>query len=146
MIPSRYILFYSLTADDQLVYEALRISSERKIPVLSVHPLCKNWCRRFKNLKDVGPSEFIWLIMNAEMIITNYFHGTAFSVIFKKDTILSFNDKLGERNKDLLDLLKIKLSKYDEVNFSEADYQKLNELTQCSKAYLKESLDSQKKA
>ena len=60
--------------------------------------------------------------MNAEMIITNSFHGTAFSVIFKKDTILSFNDKLGERNKDLLDLIANSLLEHETLTKEQIDY------------------------
>lgn len=33
-------------------------------------------------IKDAGPAEFLWLIKNASCVVTNSFHGTAFSVNF----------------------------------------------------------------
>ena len=32
------------------------------------------------NILDAGPSEFLWLIANASCMVTNSFHGTAFSI------------------------------------------------------------------
>lgn len=39
---------------------------------------------RSGNLFGIGPAEFVGLVRNAEAIITNSFHGTAFSLIFEK--------------------------------------------------------------
>lgn len=36
-------------------------------------------------LHAVGPKEFIWLIANAQMVVTSSFHGTAFSLLFHKE-------------------------------------------------------------
>lgn len=36
------------------------------------------------NLYDVGPREFVGLIKNAEMVITDSFHGCVFSIIYQK--------------------------------------------------------------
>lgn len=39
---------------------------------------------RNENLFGIGPAEFVGWIQNAEAIVTNSFHGTAFSLIFEK--------------------------------------------------------------
>ena len=36
------------------------------------------------NLYDVGPAEFVGLIKNAEMVITDSFHGCVFSIIYRR--------------------------------------------------------------
>ena len=41
------------------------------------------------NVKDIdsyhyGPSEFLWLVDNCEVLFTDSFHGCCFSIIFKK--------------------------------------------------------------
>ena len=36
----------------------------------------------------VGPSEFLYMIANAEFVFTDSFHGTAFSIIFDKNFIV----------------------------------------------------------
>lgn len=44
---------------------------------------------KMKNITDcVGPAEFLWLVDNAEYIITDSFHGAVFSLIFKKRFVL----------------------------------------------------------
>lgn len=50
------------------------------------------------NLRGIGPAEFVGLIANAEMVITNSFHGTAFSVLFDKKFISVVNTSLGRKD------------------------------------------------
>ena len=49
----------------------------------------------FKIISTAGPREFLWLIKNANYIVTNSFHGTAFSIIFEKNfyTLLNNNER-----------------------------------------------------
>lgn len=53
-----------------------------------------------KNIKiyDAGPAEFIWLIKNAELIITDSFHATAFSINFNKRFYCLRRNTTGEKN------------------------------------------------
>lgn len=37
----------------------------------------------------VGPAEFVWLFANATLVLTNSFHGTAFSIMFKRPFIIN---------------------------------------------------------
>ncbi len=39
----------------------------------------------FRKVQDAGPEEFLSLIKNASMVCTNSFHGTVFSILFKRD-------------------------------------------------------------
>lgn len=36
-------------------------------------------------IENAGPKEFVWLIKNADIVITDSFHATVFSVLFHKD-------------------------------------------------------------
>lgn len=46
------------------------------------------------NLHDaVGPSEFLYLFLNASLVITTSFHGTAFALNFEKPLYAIINDK-----------------------------------------------------
>ena len=42
------------------------------------------------NISDASPLEFLSLINNADVVISNSFHATAFSIIFNKDFIIIF--------------------------------------------------------
>ena len=54
------------------------------------------------NLFGVGPEEFVSLIAHADLIVTNSFHATVFSVLFHKPFRVYATDKSGARMRDLL--------------------------------------------
>lgn len=56
-------------------------------------------------LKDIGPMEFLSLFKNASYICTDSFHGTIFSLIFRKDFI-SFSSKLEKQDSRKQNILK----------------------------------------
>lgn len=60
------------------------------------------------NLGGAGPAEFVGLIENADIVITNSFHGTAFSVIFGKKVFSVIDAATGEKDLSsrMVDLLK----------------------------------------
>ena len=76
----------------------------------------------------VGPAEFVWLFANASLVLTNSFHGAAFSILFKRpftvNTLRNEQDPrmvslfklFGLEDKNALaELLKMNFSRCDEV-------------------------------
>lgn len=55
-----------------------------------------------QKLRDYGPDRFLSLIKNAECVVTNSFHGTAFAIIYKKDFITISHSTRGGRMTNLL--------------------------------------------
>ena len=55
-------------------------------------------------LKDVGPREWLWLIDNAQLMLTTSFHGTAFSLILGTPFVV-FEDKTKNTNSRITDML-----------------------------------------
>jgi hypothetical protein len=50
--------------------------------------------RDVTNLHDaVGPSEFLWLFLNASLVVTTSFHGTAFAINFERPFFAIIDDK-----------------------------------------------------
>lgn len=84
MVDKKYILVYDLYLNDnRLRTEAERLSAEHELAIVSVDAYFK--CPyAHKNISSAGPKEFVNLIENADYVITNSFHATAFSVIFNK--------------------------------------------------------------
>lgn len=75
----KYILCYFL--GDRLYYRkfANKLSLELNLPIYYI-PVSWRDCKKKNNLLfDVGPREFIGLIDNAKVVLTDSFHGTAFS-------------------------------------------------------------------
>jgi hypothetical protein len=103
-------------------------------------------------LKSEGPSEFIKLIKNAEIVITSSFHGTAFSLIYDKPlmAIVRQNDKSDSRIRSVLDNVDAARSiiSYDseciltknELYQLKANRAKLNQYIERSYNYLEETL------
>lgn len=98
-----YILAYIPTIDN----EAIRAVNELRERT-GLRVVCFNIRNRFgKNtrcLRVASPVDFLRYFYNAKYVITNSFHGTCFSIIFKKPFISVLNKGKGERQKELLAL------------------------------------------
>lgn len=59
---------------------------------------------QFESLMDIGPEEWLGYIKNAKNVITDSFHCTVFSLIFKKPFLtISTNDSVSSRMRNMLD-------------------------------------------
>ena len=98
-----------------------------------------------------SPQEFIGLIKNAQFVITNSFHGTVFSIIYRKNffTFLNKNDR-NSRLESITQILGLenrlkkgisKLPDNLETDYTQAEI-KLNILKKQSIDFLKNALNS----
>lgn len=107
-----YILVYMLDFDPRVMNIAKLVSEVLELPIISVEPPVY---RKFKYKKafadkyiyTCGPDEFLSYIRNASFIITNSFHGTAFSVIFEKPFITVPHPTRNDRIASLLKMLNL---------------------------------------
>lgn len=75
----KYVFCYFLGKPTENVLNKLRkYKKENNIDVLSI------WNGNDGSHNNVGPGEFLSLIKNAEIILTDSFHGTAFSIVYHK--------------------------------------------------------------
>lgn len=82
---AKYILLYNIMEVDSVYQFAQRISSETGWPIIR---LCKRafFVASHKGVRDVrsaGPADFLGLIENSTIFITNSFHGCAFAINLK---------------------------------------------------------------
>lgn len=76
---NEYILCYFIGEKDYYREFAKQLSKELDLPIYYI-PVSWKDCNSYNNLFfDVGPLEFIGLIDNAKVVLTDSFHGTAFS-------------------------------------------------------------------
>ena len=90
-----YLLVYILEENQEFVKIVNELSQYLKLKVVS---LSKK--KRFKNetiFPNAGPEDFVKLFKNAEFVITNSFHGTAFSIIYQKRNCIIPHQEKGER-------------------------------------------------
>lgn len=89
-----YVLSYSFNPIPYIYDLALYLSKKLnlRIVVLGKHPYLSKY-KNVESILDAGPLEFLQLIENAVCVVTSSFHGTAFSVNYKKPVYAVVNDK-----------------------------------------------------
>jgi len=130
----KYLLLYMLTGNEEVMKVANLVSKKLNLKVISISNSIKKNPYGFKNIRRVGPIDFISLISNASFIVTDSFHGTAFSIIFNRDFITIPHETRGNRMISLLNLLNLNSrivknvdSIKDDFNYH-IDYEMPNEL------------------
>lgn len=102
-----YIFVYSLEKSVEIDNISRRLKKEMGLKIISIHPANDRtqYCDYF--IKDAGPCEFLYLIHHSKVVITNSFHGLAFSILYKKKVYsVMHSGGLSSRQKQLYDLLK----------------------------------------
>lgn len=103
---SDYVLVYSLEENKDMVNFAKQMASQRKLRIITVLDSKKKKINGMLVASYKSPQEFLGLISKASVVVTNSFHGTAFSIIFKKEFYTFLQNKEGAPNLRLVDLLK----------------------------------------
>lgn len=101
-IKSDYLLIYQLARNPKTTEVAKKVARDRNLKIIEVCGTFYNKPHTKYMICNAGPSELLGLIRNASYIVTNSFHGIAFSILYKKD----FNAILSKkRNSRIIDLL-----------------------------------------
>lgn len=87
----KYVLVYRLTNNPQFDKALEELKRSSGLPFVAITDRLGNIPFIDKKYMSVGPAEFLYLIDNAEYVITDSFHGTAFSLIFEKKLIAVSN-------------------------------------------------------
>lgn len=116
-IKKKYILTYFLGNVSEEIRKYIdKIAKINDFEIINLENNSKNdyWYK-------TGPSEFLWLLNNSELICTDSFHGTAFSIIFHKPFVVF--DRIDEKE-SMGSRLKTILTKFDleqRMNFFDSD-------------------------
>ena len=152
-VAEKYILIYCIEKNRDLFDYAKKIGKIENIKIIYLNQNIINCEKGVEYHRGVGPIEFLNYIWNAELIVTNSFHGTSLSIIFNKnfvaETILH-----GKENKRIINILKetdmeertIKNLKNKNVNpLQEIDFKQSNknimEIKRKSENFLRRALE-----
>lgn len=102
-----YLLVYRLTDNEEVLKIADIISKKLNLKVLYISNSIRKDSYGFKKIKRVGPNDFLTLFNNASFVVTDSYHGTIFSIIFKKDFITIPHKTRGSRMSSLLQLINL---------------------------------------
>lgn len=149
-VPNRpYILFYHLNPSKEAHNFVNKLSLQKNIMIIEIQGRVNPFKRGKRYLHTASPIDFIKLLVNASLVVTNSFHGTAFSLIFEKQFYVVGLSKASQRIYSLLQVLEISdrvIDKSDD-NIGEKilDYkkvnQKLNNMRTASVKFLQQCLD-----
>lgn len=145
-VQGKYVLVYALEKNDSFQEILNLLLSENKdLKVIDISQCNLNLKVPNKKVKGFSPGEFLGFIHSADYVVTNSFHCTSFSIIFKKQ-FTSISHSKG--NGRLYDLLKIsgllhriydsscKKEIFEEIDF-DAAHKKLYPQIKGSYAYLR---------
>lgn len=139
----KYILVYAVESSEWLIRAIEQAKKEYNLPII-ILSACKIIDKKYgKTITTFDPKLFLSYLKNAEHIITNSYHGFAFSLIFGKTAticahrtrntrILSLITLIGEQDK----LFTHKSTSCVSIDGEKA-YLRLNNLIDYSKRYLK---------
>ena len=94
----KYIFVYDFDSNQAMHQKIKRYAEEKDLEIISAFPIEGGKC-----LTNLGPLEFLGVIAGAELVISNSFHATAFSIIFHVP-FLVFNrqEQINTRMSDLV--------------------------------------------
>ena len=80
---SKYVFCYFLNKEHGYSDSVIKYSRSRGLEIIGVSARAEDgkWMRR---LTGLGADQFLWLVDNAEVIFTDSYHGTIFSMLFHK--------------------------------------------------------------
>lgn len=87
---NEYILLYSYGLDEYNQKKVKEFAEKEKVKIISAG-FYNKWC---DEVVADGPFRFLGLVKNAKYIITDTFHGTLFSIIYKKQFVVIGENKI----------------------------------------------------
>lgn len=143
-LDDEYVLVYDFEGSDEVKNFAVKYAQKHNLKIYSLYK--NEYCD--KSFENFGPDVFLSLIKNAEFIVSNSFHATAFSLIYEKEfAVIKRQEGINSRMVDLLESVGIDeriVDSYQEFNAIDFNLvkEKLEIEVEKSKDYLKEVLES----
>jgi len=148
----KYILIYTIQPPVNLISYAKRLAQETGLELLYLSNSYRQH-QEIKHIRLVSPEEFVGWFNGAEYVLTNSFHGTAFSLIFNKKMIVEIETQhsLNTRSRDLLRLCNLESRilpkdyeayKLDDIQWGSVN-QKISSFQNKALSYLKEICQAQ---
>lgn len=142
----RYVMAYFISEDKHTQLIAEFIARTLGLELIEFHNFYRRDLKDHIQFTDKSPSEFLTYIKNAEFVVTNSFHGTAFSIIYQKNFYSVFDkdvrkgdllSSLGLESRHIFNACDVDLN--EEIDYS-AVKRKLESLRQDSESFLLDAL------
>lgn len=145
---SPYILYYSRRYNSDAEKMVKEIANDKNLEIVEISLRAENG--NFNDMRyDAGIEEFLTLVKNSEIVITNSFHCMIFAILYHKDFYVYSRQHCYGKIVELLDKLGLssrfidnpsKFSYQGDINYLEVD-KKLDELRRYSNEYLQKAIE-----
>ena len=95
----KYIFVYTVLKPKKLLDYALKLSKETGLKILFLNNQSFKKVKGVTYLSPCSVEMFLSYIKNAEYVLTNSFHGTAFSVVFEKKFLIEEENAFNKNNR-----------------------------------------------
>lgn len=103
---SKYILMFTLQHRPEILEYCLLLSKQSGLPLIELGQVQPDVLDgSYTAVKDAGPREFLGYIENAELVITDSFHCTVFSLIMGANNFYTYIAPTNQRGSRIIDLL-----------------------------------------
>lgn len=147
-----YILYYTVFSSRRLFRFCLDLAekSNKKVVIVGGNPLrqLRNKNAAVRYAWDLAPEEWLYLLHHASCVVTNSFHGTAFSIHYEKDFYLEYSSDTNSRLEQIVRISGLEnrvVGADGDAAEEPIDYvtvnRRLAEMREQSLSYLKESLE-----
>lgn len=100
-----YILYYRVRRSDSLTNFCLEKAREQGLKVVFIggNPIKQLKNKQMEYAYDLSPGQLLYLIHHARYVVTNSFHGMAFSIHYKRDFFLELPSVANSRLQQLVE-------------------------------------------
>lgn len=103
---NKYILMFTLQHRPEILEYCLQLSKQSGLPLIELGQVQPDVLDgSYTAVKDAGPKEFLGYIENAELVITDSFHCTVFSLIMGANNFYTYIAPTNQRGSRIIDLL-----------------------------------------
>ncbi|MCD4670825.1 MAG: polysaccharide pyruvyl transferase family protein, partial [Actinomycetia bacterium] len=144
-IKTKYIFYYCVSKNCKLDEELTELSKKLGIEIIAFGYKHK----KFKNIISIGPFEWLGYLKNAEYVVTNMFHGTIFSIKYRKKFIVEMTKYRENKLGFLLEIVNLRNRIYEkdelesillqDVSYDNA-FEKISKMKKISEEYIVRAL------
>lgn len=143
-LSDEYVIVYCLNPEKKTCFDfARQISDNIKKPVVVIEGIKPVHCD-WTVVRNAGPKEFVSLFSKAAYVVSDSFHGTAFSLIFGKPFMIFHHHSDVSRINDLLNVLELQKCLNPSMPVHDFNWErihkKISSLVESSKFFLMQNL------
>lgn len=144
-LPTKYIAKFIFNYDLNIEKKLKELSEITKLPIVTIGGTFLSKFKKEIYTGTIGPEEWLYILDNAEYVVTDSFHGAAFSILLHKELYVSLASSTNSRLKTLLSTFKLDnriIS--DKLELEKINYQEVEKIMEKKRKeslnYLKDSL------